>query len=697
MSQPERSNLIPADPADLLKDNPAAYIINHESYERIAANFSYGPNGEGEYDIPQVVRVATYSASGEETIKLFVRDGHTRTMYVYDHLNDVILPKYPEFIFKVRDVTDSQLNNPITVPPDERKEGQTALTMLQYLRSVVPPTVEHSLIAPDRIAAHLMGGWDNMVGHTISERFSAIAALSFLQDPRVPIATERLLRQSLSKPEILFTDETPEEREQVEKALIGMSSVIIQSRVMRDRIAESAFALVATGSNKIGGERAAIRQIYGLLRTPVVEDRLKDFPPGDKEKERSRLGQLITDAFKKIAQDPEKERLVSVFVQAIRDPRLSLVQIKQILTSETPEAEYDGLRKKINEDKLRESFFSNRQNFELSEDEATLLRNLGSKAFLEDRELTSMCSAIDSATKALSKTSSYRNNIVDNQEHLKRSGVKNITIADALVAIDSARSALLLATTTQTVTERTRRLTDTLNEEEGKISREITKYRAEQIIDEIFGEELTGGSGILPKGRIINYVASQFGKIDTSNESFVRQKVSQLLELPPELQTRVILFEGGLRLEAAIRIHQGTDTYSIDTSYIDTPPLTPPTISLPETPHEPPVITDDEDRIDIQQREVERIRVNNIELDRLVQSFRSGFRELDLEKGEVETRIASNFEAMMRENGLFWFEHPDLIRMSEEYSRLLQERRRAIEDKLQREEDETSRDKRTSI
>ena len=43
---PERGNLLVVDPADLMRDNPAALIINQESYERMLGFFSAGPDGQ---------------------------------------------------------------------------------------------------------------------------------------------------------------------------------------------------------------------------------------------------------------------------------------------------------------------------------------------------------------------------------------------------------------------------------------------------------------------------------------------------------------------------------------------------------------------------------------------------------------------------------------------------------------------------
>lgn len=44
-SNGENGNIRLASPADLMRDNPAALIVNRESYGRIVGNFTTGPNG----------------------------------------------------------------------------------------------------------------------------------------------------------------------------------------------------------------------------------------------------------------------------------------------------------------------------------------------------------------------------------------------------------------------------------------------------------------------------------------------------------------------------------------------------------------------------------------------------------------------------------------------------------------------------
>lgn len=78
----ETVNLIEVDPAILMKENPAALIVNNESYARMESYFS-----PVQLDPPQVCRVATFSADNDEVVRLFVIDGMTRTKFADDHRN----------------------------------------------------------------------------------------------------------------------------------------------------------------------------------------------------------------------------------------------------------------------------------------------------------------------------------------------------------------------------------------------------------------------------------------------------------------------------------------------------------------------------------------------------------------------------------------------------------------------------------
>lgn len=702
MAQAENRGLLAVDPAELLRDNPAAFIVNRESYELIGAHFS-----PQRFDHPQVTRVATFSATGEEAVRLFIVDGNTRTKFVNDHRQE-IQKAHPDFAFQPRDVTESLIRNPKIVYPEERTQGQNKLTMLQYLRAVVPPTVEHSQIAPDRIAAHLINGWDNMVGAELSEKFSAIAALSFLQSPRVPIATDALLRQELSRQREIMSGETREERTRLDKALMEMASIIRQTKLLKEHVAESAFILVASGSPTIGGERTTYKQIYGLLHTPVVEARLADLNISQREQARAQLGQLLGEAFSRFAATPNRDQIINgVLIQALRDPKLNLDQARQVLSAERPGEIYDQIRQDINSGKLKEAYLRSTRKTEISELEAALVDNLGRKTHLDEREFATLVRSIDQAADTIAQAQRARTQLSQQREELLGSGVKPQTFADALIDIDKAQGALTSANSAQTVSMRARELRVALETVNNKITREVGMQRTGQLVDEVYGDRLQNGHGAIVRGRIIAFIASEFNKIDSSNEALVRQRINQLSGLSEELQTEVIT--GVRRLQSALAIqNQRLQTPAEQPrvtprrQFVEPPvqgltgarPLETPPPAVPIVPE----VDQDQVVLDRQAREERRKALNLQRLTDAMTSFTRILNTLDLEGTELSEPAKQQMDQLLKMVGKLRFDHPDIVRVLErDYPRLQEEIRRSRSLQVQQEAADTYNSTRTQI
>lgn len=253
----ESGRLPRIDPTELLRHNPAAAILNRDTYRRMEGRFD--PNL---FEPVQVARVASYIAGHVRVVKPMVVDGLTRARYATEH-KGIVFPQAPDFSFDVieyRDVTDSYLSNPEIVSITDRREDQDALEMEHYLKAVIPATVAHADIAPDRIAAHLINGWESMVGAELSEKYSALAAISFLTDERINISTEANLRRDLSKQEKFIAGETDEERMLLQEKLLKMGAIIQESRLLhKSQVQQAAFDLVSSASDVIGGERETSR------------------------------------------------------------------------------------------------------------------------------------------------------------------------------------------------------------------------------------------------------------------------------------------------------------------------------------------------------------------------------------------------------------------------------------------------------
>lgn len=687
-------NLIWVHPAELMQDNPAALIVNTESYNRIRASFSVD-----QFDPPQVVRVRAFSPEGEEVIRRFVVDGHTRTKYANDNPN-VIVAAFRFESIPVRDVTASQLRSPIVVPEGEQRPDQDALTMVQYLRAVIPPTIEHSQIAPDRIAAHLINGWRNMVGEDVASKFSAIAALSLLENPTVPSATDALLKQFLGRQVEIMAGETKEERAKLEQGLMEMASIVRQTKLFREKVAESAFVLVASGSSVIGGERESLKQIYGLLHVPTVEKKLSDIAKnrGEQEQLRAQLGQLVANTFRRFSGAHNREQIIASLTQVLRDQSINFDAVNEIFNSDTPAEKYDQIRQEMNKQKLQSAYTTTHKTDSLSGTVITLIRNLGGKAYLETREIPAIVLSIRNADELVQRAANFVSTLASKRDDLLSSGVTEETIHDSLEVLNKTRGALLESNSLQAIALRARELTTVLTEAERKINRGIAVRKTGLVVDELFNGTLQTGYGPQIRTNIITYVLRE---VDPTNEISVRRLLDQLKGLDTDLQSRVII--GDIRIAAATRIQAqrkiGVQTPSTlgplgrtiqapgretKGSAIQNPPTR--VTSTPRTEDTP---------IDRKTVEEKRKLVNNERLVQAVRALRQVLGNLDLESNEVTTESQRELDQMLKELGKLRFSHPDIVRALEDYQRHLQRETKIRETQVQQDIEDSQRDTRT--
>lgn len=719
-------NLIWASPADLMRDNPAALVVNTESYNRISASFNVD-----QFDPPQVVKVRTYTSEGQEEIRLFVVDGHTRTKFASDNPN-VIVDSFRFLQIPVRDVTVGQLRSPIIVPAGERERSQAALTMVQYLRAVIPPTIEHSQIAPERIAAHIIKGWRSMVGEDIAARFSAISALSLLEGSRVQIATDALLNQSLRSQREIMAGETTQERARLNKALLEMASIVRQTRLFKERIAEAAFMLVASGSQVIGGERESLRQIYGILHTPAVETRLEDLSIGEREQTRAELAQSLITAFKKFAGHGDKERIVSTLVQSIGDRNLTLDQVRGILSADTPQQKYDEFRQAKNLERVKGAYQRTQGAEEISDKELTLLDNLARKTHLEDRDVAPIVRVVTSGKEAVDSIDTNRAQIRTTRADLLSRGVDAPTIIGALNELDVLEARLLKSDSVQDVSRVTREAIGTIARIKATFDKEIAIHRTTSIINEVYGEKLGNGFGPQIRANIVTYILRE---VDPKNEAAVRQRINQLNGLDDDLQARVV--NGDIRISAAQRMQEDrkneAERAARRAATQQVTPAAPPQQTLPRAtePENRTVVPTSRPTIDVtalsqepsvipsshnagirhitpaapietpatrQASEDRRKNLNNETLRQAVGSIRNTLRDIDLETADLTGETKQTLDAMLNEIGRLRFAHPDIVRVLEQdYPRLLRASARTIENTVLQEEENTSREKRTGI
>lgn len=682
--QEPHKRLLILDPAKLMQDNPAALIVNQKSYDDISAY----PNPI-QFDFPQVVKVRSYSAEQGKVVKLFVLDGLTRTKFVYDH-RGVFLPDFPDFSFDTivcNDVTESVLKNRSIVPAEEYEEGQQSITMTQYLRAVVPRTAEHAEIAPDRIAAHLINGWDNMVGEKISQRFSALVALSLLAQPGFPSATAEMMRKYLRQniPE-LIANETLEERVIIENALVETAAIIQQAKLFKNQVAEAAFGLVATGSPVIGGEKQTIKQIYGLLYTPSVEAKLlKSFPQvGEKETQRTELGKLIYKAIS--SSEPSKSKQVlDVIADSLNDPNLTLDQVLDITTSTNPEDQFRETMIKVNTNRLQRLYSADSGKTELTDIERGLIKQLGSRTFLRNDEIPPMIRAITSATSTLNETLTYLKNLELQRDELIEKGVRPATIDEAITNLSNLCGTVLTVNSTQTLLKTIQEITVARGNIEQRILYQINSTFATSQVEEIYGEKVQGGLSDQIKLSIVNYVLSERGPL---SETQIRQKIKELNGLDEDLQSLVI--KGDMTIGYALNLQKRrkVETQKPPPPRIEETIVIPP--PLPASQPLPPI------PVDTKEREERRIKVNDERLQQEIAIFKERLQKIDLSSTEMTAGTKYKFDDLLRLEGQKRFNHPDIVRIVYDHFTELEKRKTELETKVQKDIEESQKDTRTN-
>lgn len=697
---PENLNIRVADPAELMRDNPAALIVNKISYEQMGGRFS--PN---QFEPVQVVRVVTYSSEHGRVTSDFVLDGMTRTKFVNDNKNDPkVIP--PGFQFTIKDVTDDVLQNPAFIPVGERAIGQKALTMLQYLRAVIPPTIVHSEIAPDRIAAHLINGWENMVGEDIAKKYSALAALSLLGNQRINIATNEGLGRDLDRQRKLMAGETFDERTILRRSLLEMAAVIRETKLNRQEIARSAYMMVGADSPVIGGEKEAKRQIYGLLHTPEVNKKLEDAfsDASEREQMRDQLGQSIADVLRQLNLTHNKEEVINVLGQALGDPVLNLSQVTGIFTSDNPIRQYDLVREDANADRLTKAYQAAQKVSRLSETETALIDSLGRRTNLSD-DMQSLIRTIKVADTVSQRVGQLKLRLELQRDQLIETGVRTQTINEAISAIESVENEARAVSSLEALARFNQRRVVKIDEINGGIDRELSIHKVGLMIDQATGDRLKTGYGPRIRTDIVGLVIGDLHVVNEANQSLAVRRVRELTSLDEDLLSRVK--SGDISLTAALQRQRDKRVQPVQ----PVPPVAPlrPAEPVAETPpavekvahRVPPRV--DEYVVSVPQPEIvdkgvlneQRVQNNILKLSRFLKRLTDDLTDVDLKPEEVTDELRFLLDTAIRQLGYWDFNNPDTPRVMRLHPQELAEINRLRAALLERDREVTDRDTRT--
>lgn len=670
MVLPERTLVLWRDPTELLRDNPAALIINRVSYDSMVASPS-----EARYmsSPPHIARVRIYTPNGEVETELII-DGLTRTKFAADHKGQ-ILQAAPNMKFdqiRVVDITDDLLKDESIVPEKERQKNQTSLTLIQYLRAVIPWTVEHQAIAPERIAGHLINSWRGMVGDDLAAKFPALAALSFIANQNIDISTERGFRKSLAEQERFIVDEKSEEKERLEKALCDIAEIIRKSGLLRGIVAESAYSLIGTKSAVIGGSEGAQKEIFGLLHSHSFESKLRrEYLNRLAEAERVRIefSRALQETFARLSASlPGNESERSEARRALNDISLNIEQTLQIITAGSPMKKSNEIKVDLNRQILKRYYHGLTKKGTLTQDEKMLINNLGGHTNLEETKLPGMAEDIRTAATILRQSRQWQDNLRNGLDNMVNRGVGKDTIEQALASMSQRQETVLSAATEGALSERARLLQKTVAEFQEKVGREILQFEIGQIVATVMEEELKTTKDLYLQKRLVTIIIED-RNVDATDKAAVTRWIQGFRALDAHVQKEVL--QGSIPMAAAIRMHKVRQS-------LDRPPEAKPPEAVP-VPTVPFQLIEDYPQIspeEIKHRRIER-NIERLQREVIEAHLEPAIRilaTLDLAAEEVPLPVKKILGDAVRIIEKLRSGHPDVVRvMDKDYNNLLEE------------------------
>lgn len=544
--QTEQKNILFVDPEDLVKGNPAVLIVNRITYSAMESHFS-----PTQLDCPQVAWVMVHGDLGLER-KLLIVDGFTRTKYCADHREEILL-EYPNFRFAANEITSSLLKNPL-ICPEKNAEKQDALSVTQYLRAVVPYTIVHGEIAKERIAAHLINSWRNMVGIKIASEFSATAALAFLWQTSYvwqPSGSNEIeFQKILKRQKQFFINETGEEHQVLIKGFSEIFGIIKESKLDSKVVALAAFRLVGRESTVIGGGGEARKQIHGLLHSAQLREKLTGDEDSLAERENLRVQiiEAVLKGYRRFSRKDDKEQIEAIN-EALLDSTLTIRKTLDVISSPDPRISYLKARVNSNVNKLGACYLRlvNKERMsELDDLERRLVVNLGGKVMLNERDIPGAAKGISEIHNLIkAQVIPFRERLEENWDELIKKGVNLTTLVEVHKAMIDASESIFSVSSTIWLSRRSREIREIIKDGQEKINFQINKTRISQMADKILSKSLPARL----KNQVILYIFQEEGYDLTEQQ--IEEKLNLLKSLDTGLLNSVI--GGEITLFQALR------------------------------------------------------------------------------------------------------------------------------------------------
>lgn len=344
--------------------NPLTDLLNPVTY-----SINFGEHGEkfdpDSFDPIQVVWVQVTPNRKE----LLIKDGHHRTALI-DQEYDSIITRFPGFQMVVRNVTESAFGeekpdttrlrgpvSPLTLPDDlvieaTEREAPFAIPIKKYMDITVPAMERHKEVLPLRVSALLMKRWGGLVGEAIEDKFSGLAALTLLDNQKIRFTSMDDLKAYLEGEQEFFEGNTSQQRQTIRGGIVGMAELISGYHLSRSQAANSAFVILSTKPDVIGGSTAFEKQIAGVLYLPAVQEKLRakygtgtDLSQGIRS-----LTRDIMRAFQAAKKSRDVSSEIRPIYTALADPQIGLADIDTVIkTSNKRQETLDNIYTKINQ------------------------------------------------------------------------------------------------------------------------------------------------------------------------------------------------------------------------------------------------------------------------------------------------------------------------------------------------------------
>ncbi|OGM33469.1 hypothetical protein A2803_04715 [Candidatus Woesebacteria bacterium RIFCSPHIGHO2_01_FULL_44_21] len=537
----EHKEIIHIPVEELAKDNPQIETPNPTSYDDMVTSFA-----PGLFDSIKVARV-DFVEQGQMVSRWGIVDGNSKTKFAYDHGKEHGITE-----LECYDATQELLRNPrIADRPGIKKNS---LSINEYLRAVIPPTREHRDIAARRIAGHITQGWDGLVGQDISREFTASAALSLLNDPRISTSTEFLLARSISKLDTIISNETEEKRQIIQQALVEMNYILQESQLRPGAVYKEIFILVASKDPMIGGAKQALHQMHGVLNLPAFQSKLDELGQRDIATQKITQDKLANLALETMSRLEKGNQDPSLIPTILLDQNLTLEETSEVISSEQVAIRYDEVRQAKRRKDITQSYSELKGSASISDLELELISRF-SEINLKREQFKDVAKVIHKTSTTVNNVTNLLLHIESEQDSLTERGVKQTTLDKVGEVLSDNLQNLAASQSHHQLRLRENELNTAYQESLEAIQRDRVIVKTQAQIDSLIRPRLANSfrpevTAALEK-RTFLYLMAHTGEE-------INNIVPQLIDLDIDLLVRVV--DGSVTLQHAKNLQNGRNS-----------------------------------------------------------------------------------------------------------------------------------------